>query len=343
MKHLIEVAAVLGCALLFGQQAVADESSRGSQSFAAFDRCQLASGQSIAPCRIGYRTFGKLNADKSNAVLVPTWFTGTSQEHESLVAPELLDPAQFFIVIVDAIGNGVSISPSNSATQADESFPVITIADMVDSQHKLLTETLGVTQLHGVMGLSMGGMQAFEWAVRYPDFAQRTVAVIGSPRLATLDIALWASRNRLLGWYRECECTEALETLAGLRMLGSVPTTLSDDVPREKTEEAIVARGGRTTMSVGKSWDQQRQAEAMMTHNIARDLDNDLKLAAEQINTDLLIIVSNDDRVVTPAPAREFARLSVSPLVELDEDCGHGDPWCAQDEFSFAVRTFLAP
>ena len=172
------------------------------QQFANFSECHLISGQVIAPCRIGYRTYGTLNDDRSNALLVPTWFTGTSTDHAYLASPDLLDPEKYFIVIVDALANGVSISPSNSKTQPGDQFPQITITDMVESQHRLLTEILDIQSLHGVVGLSMGGMQAFEWAVRYPGFANRAVAAIGSPRLPAFDIALWTTQIRLLTLYR---------------------------------------------------------------------------------------------------------------------------------------------
>ena len=121
-----------------------------------------------------------MNDDRSNALLVPTWFTGTSTDHAYLASPDLLDPEKYFIVIVDALANGVSISPSNSKTQPGGQFPQITITDMVESQHRLLTEILDIQSLHGVVGLSMGGMQAFEWAVRYPGFANRAVATLGA-------------------------------------------------------------------------------------------------------------------------------------------------------------------
>ncbi len=311
------------------------------QQFATFSECHLISGQVIAPCRIGYRTYGTLNADKSNALLVPTWFTGTSAGHAYLASPEILNPEKYFIVIVDALGNGVSISPSNSKTQPHGQFPQIAITDMVESQHRLLTEVLGVQSLHGVVGLSMGGMQAFEWAVRYPGFVDRTVAAIGSPRLPAFDIALWTTQNRLLTLYRECQCKEALEAMAGIWMLTSVPTKLAQEVAREDTVSTIISRSESNPMSVGKSWDVQRQAEAMINHNIARDFDNDLHKAAAEIKTQFLIIVGEDDRVVTPQPAREFAALVGATVVELDEDCGHGDPWCAPDAFADAVSTFI--
>jgi len=327
--------------ILWGNLSIASAQSDAPQQFWTFSECRLVSGQVIESCRIGYRTYGSLNEDRSNALLVPTWFTGTSVEHAFLASPDFLDPDKYFIVVVDALANGVSISPSNSETQADGQFPLISISDMVESQHRLLTEILDIQELHGIVGLSMGGMQAFEWAVRYPDFAGRTVAAVGSPRLPAFDIALWTTRIRLLSLYRQCQCKEALEAMAGIGMLMLVPTELEQEVAREDAVSTIISRGESSSMSVKKSWDMQRQAEAMISHNIARDFDNVLQNAAVAAKTEFLIVVGDDDRVVTPQSAREFAALSGASIVELDEDCGHGDPWCARVDFANAVSTFI--
>ena len=116
---------------------------------------------------------------------------------------------------------------------------------------------------------------------------------------------------------------------------------LSERMAREDAVSTIISRSESYAMSVGKSWDQQRQAEAMINHNIARDFNNDMKKAASHINTQFLIVVGEDDRIVTPQPAREFAALIGVTVIELDEDCGHGDPWCAPDAFANAVSTFI--
>lgn len=330
----------LCCNLGFASTEPNDEVKAGQQ-FASFDQCQLTSGKVISPCRIGYRTHGKLNADRSNAILVPTWFGASSADHAYLASPELLDPDKYFIVIVDALGNGVSTSPSNSETQPNEQFPQITITDMVRSQHRLLTEVLGITSLHAVVGLSMGGKQAFEWAVRYRGFAAKTVAAIASPRLPSYDIVLWTTRNRLLARYRECRCSEILEVMAGVGMLGAVPTKLSEEVARTDVLSALDARSKRYAVSVGESWDEQRQAEAMIGHNIASEFNDDMQLAAAHIDTDFLIVVGQDDRTVTPQPARDFAAQIGVAVLELDKDCGHADLWCAADEFAAAVSHFI--
>ncbi len=317
-------------------------SQASEQQFATFTSCALVSGEVIKPCKIGYRTYGTLNEAKDNAVLIPTWYGGNSEGHAYLADAKYVDPEQYFVVIVDAIGNGVSVSPSNSETQPHDTFPRFSIADMVTSQHRLLTETLGVTSLHAVVGLSMGGMQTLQWAVQYPDFTTRYAPIIGTPRLPSFDIALWATRNTLLRWYLECECQEPLKALAGVWMLGSVPHKLTEDVDRMDVVSKMESDARDNKLTPGTAWDQIRQAQAMMSHNIASDFDDDMANAAKAITGHMLIVTGEDDRVVTPGPIKALAELTDATLVELDKDCGHGDPWCDAEGFANALRQFLA-
>jgi homoserine O-acetyltransferase len=137
--------------------------------------CTLESSTTLQNCRIGYRTAGTLNATCSNAVLVPTWFSGTSGDLVDQLGPEgLIDTTRHFAVLVDALGNGVSASPSTSP-RPDSSFPAFSVRDMVETPHRLLAETLGIDSLHAVVGLSMSGMQTFVWMTRYPDFMDKAV------------------------------------------------------------------------------------------------------------------------------------------------------------------------
>ncbi|WP_299079771.1 alpha/beta fold hydrolase [uncultured Paraglaciecola sp.] len=315
--------------------------NQNGQKLANFPSCTLENGATIKPCKIGYRTFGKLNENADNAVLIPTWFTGNSADHSYLAAKNIIDPNRYFVVIVDALGNGVSSSPSNSKTQADGDFPLFNIGDMVDSQYRLLTEVLGVKQLHAVVGLSMGGMQAFEWAVRYPDFMTNTVAVIGTPKLPSFDIALWETRNRLMELYRLCECEAALQAVVGVGMLGDMPGTLAANTQPKGIAPTMENRAKTYFESPRQSWDHQRQAQAMIKHNIARNLQNDMQQAAKAIKSKVLIIVGKDDRVVTPAPALAFAKMLKAQTLILDNGCGHGEPWCEADTFAKTVSEFL--
>src|SRR6266581_6328610 len=87
----------------------------GDQQIAQLHTCKLASGRQIDDCFLGYRTWGTLNADQSNAILWPSWFSGNSNNIAQFVgADKIIDPAKFFLIAVDALGDGVSSSPSNS-------------------------------------------------------------------------------------------------------------------------------------------------------------------------------------------------------------------------------------
>ena len=160
---------------------------------------------------------GQLNADSSNVILFPTWFGGTTEGIlPSVGETGFIDSEENFLILVDAFGNGVSSSPSNSPTQPGAEFPTITIRDMVRHQHRFLTEVMGIRHLKAVTGVSMGGMQTFEWAVSYPEFAEKALPIVGSPRLATYDIVLWETYLRILKWSIACDCQAPAAVIQGL-------------------------------------------------------------------------------------------------------------------------------
>ena len=132
----------------------------GLQQFAELGDLKLQDGGVIRDFRLGYRTLGKLNAKKSNAILWPTWLGGKSADLLQFLGPgKVVDTANYFVVLVDAIGDGLSTSPSNSKKQPLMSFPSFSVRDMVEAEHRLTVEVLHLAHLHAVMGISMGGMQ----------------------------------------------------------------------------------------------------------------------------------------------------------------------------------------
>ena len=140
---------------------------------------KLESGEAIRDFSISYTTQGTLNANKSNAILMVTAIGGNHHRIDYLIgAGRALDPAKYFIIATDAIGNGLTTSPSNSKTQARLQFPKFNMRDMVNSQYRLVTEQFGIKKLVTVIGASMGGMQAMQWAVSYPNAMDSIVPII---------------------------------------------------------------------------------------------------------------------------------------------------------------------
>jgi len=139
---------------------------------------ELESGETLRDYRQSYVTHGKLNREKSNAILVCISLTGNHHRLDFLIGPgKALDPARYFIIAADPISNGLSTSPSNSEHQPGMRFPRFTIRDMVQSQYRLLTRQFGISHLHAVIGASMGGMQALQWAVSHPQYMRHCVAM----------------------------------------------------------------------------------------------------------------------------------------------------------------------
>src|SRR5712692_6946751 len=152
---------VFVCGIAHTQSAPAE----GAQQVAELGDLNLRGGGVIHDFRIGYRTLGKLNTDRSNAILWPTWLGGRTEDLLPFVGPaNVADTSRYFVILVDSIGNGTSSSPSNSKAQPLMKFPEFSILDMVESEHRLAIEVLHLSHLHAVVGISMGGMQVFAWA-----------------------------------------------------------------------------------------------------------------------------------------------------------------------------------
>jgi homoserine O-acetyltransferase/O-succinyltransferase len=146
---------------------------------------ELEEGGTLPNCKLAVATHGKLNAAKDNAILVPTWFSGTSKiiEQAYIGKGRALDPDKYFIVVVNQIGNGLSTSPHNTpAPDGMANFPKVRIGDDVRAQHRLLTERFGLTRLALVVGGSMGGQQTYEWAVRYPEMVERAAPIAATAK-----------------------------------------------------------------------------------------------------------------------------------------------------------------
>jgi len=143
----------------------------------------LENGQVIKDFSISFVTHGTLNQDKSNAILMTSSYIGNHHRVDFLIGPgKALDTDKYFIICTDAIGNGLTTSPSTSKTQHGMAFPRFSLRDMVASQHKLVTEHFGIKHLVAVTGASMGGMQSLQWGVSHPGFMDNIIALTPAAR-----------------------------------------------------------------------------------------------------------------------------------------------------------------
>lgn len=181
-------------------------------------------GATIKQVRVGYETIGSLNAAGDNAILIPHFFSANSHfagrykaedtapgYWDAIVGPgKPLDTDKYFLVSVDTLVNintkdGITVTTGPASIDPDTgkpyglSFPVVEMRDSVNVQ-KALLDSLGVKKLHAVMGVSGGGIQAFEWGAAYPDMVERIIPVSATPQLDGFAIARvenWAEAIKL--------------------------------------------------------------------------------------------------------------------------------------------------
>jgi homoserine O-acetyltransferase len=156
---------------------------QGAYSLHRIGDFELEDGGIIPDLELAYATYGELNEAKDNAILIPTWFSGTHQTWDLVyIGPgRALDPERYFIVVINQIGNGLSTSPHNAADPISMSaFPNVRIGDDVRAQRQLLQDRFGLDQLALVVGGSMGAQQTYEWAVRYPEQVLRAAPIAGT-------------------------------------------------------------------------------------------------------------------------------------------------------------------
>ncbi|HYV13676.1 MAG TPA: alpha/beta fold hydrolase [Pyrinomonadaceae bacterium] len=340
-NKLIRIICGLLSLQLFALVAFAQE-----QQFANIGDLKLQNGGVIRNCRIGYRTFGKINADKSNVVVFPTWAGGTTEQLQSSIGPKkLVDSTAYFVIAIDALGNGVSSSPSNSRLQPRMRFPRFTLGDTVKSQHELLTRVLKIDRVKAIVGISMGGMQVFQWLVSYPDFAEKAVPIVGSPRLAPYDLLIWQSQIEALMRDRDWKGgnysknpARALDFAFGAMLLTTPP-----DYNKHKTRDEVLADLEKARRD-GRSFDANdkiRQTQAMMQLDVTREFGGSLERAAQAVKAKVFVVVSRFDHVVTPGPAIEFASLLGAKLLNLESECGHLATVCEASRLDAAVAEFL--
>ncbi len=219
MKYLkIAKASFLSIWLLISLGVQANEPLLVKKQVFEMERFETFAGKTIKQVKLGWESYGTLNADKSNAILVTHYFTGNSHAAgkyhpndekagywDALIGPgKAIDTNRFYVVSMDTFSNVGANDPNVITTGPASinpdtgkpyglSFPVLTIRDFVNAQ-KALLDTLGINKLHAVVGPSMGSMQAIDWASAYPDRVERMLSVIGTGHFdawSTISLHQW--------------------------------------------------------------------------------------------------------------------------------------------------------
>ena len=185
----------------------------------------LQSGRTFRHMRLAYKTFGSLNADKSNVIVYPTSYSAQHHDTQFMVGDgAALDTSRYFVVIPNLFGNGLSSSPSNTPwPDIGTRYPNVTYFDAVQVQRRLLAEVFGIHKVALVYGWSMGAMQAYHWAALFPDMVERIAVVCGSARCAPHNhVFIEGAKHALMAdpAYRDGVFTE--RPVRGFRAMGRV-------------------------------------------------------------------------------------------------------------------------
>ena len=196
LRLTLALAALLACTSAFAQLLT-------EKKFFTLPQYTTAGGKSLKSVRVGYETYGKLNAAGDNAVFIAHFFSGTSHAAgrykpdekaagywDAIIGPgKAIDTERYFVVSADTLANLNVKSPAVGTTGPatvnpdtgkpyGSSFPVVSMKDSV-RVHKALVDSLGIKKLQAVAGASGGSIQAMEWGAEYPGFVERVIHVIG--------------------------------------------------------------------------------------------------------------------------------------------------------------------
>jgi homoserine O-acetyltransferase len=318
-------------------------------------------GGSLPECHVAYETYGALNGAGDNAILVTHGYTSSAHVAgryaagkaakgvpadqpgwwDALIGPgKAIDTDRYFVVGANALGSAHGSSGPNTTDPTTgkpygPTFPDVTLRDSVRAQKKLL-DSLDVKKLHAVVGPSMGGFQAFQWAVTYPDAMRGVVAVVTAPRGSGGAEAVQTLRARLAmhpswngGWHYDRG--GIVETMTALRV---------ETLQRYGTDEVLA----RTIAdAAARDAELRRQAaawaEVFDPNSLVALRKAAVRFDAERdfarIKAKVLYVISRTDKLfppsIAPAVMDKLARAGVSAsYVEIDTELGHvasGPEW----------------
>lgn len=321
---------------------------RESGSFALGD-FEVERGGTIAAAQIGWERHGTLNAARDNLIVYPSSFSAQHGDMAWLIGPDkILDPSRWCIVAIDMFSNGVS-----SGAAETPGYPaLVTIGDNVRAQHRLVTEQFGVMRVAAVYGFSMGGIQAYHWATRYPEMVERAFVVCGSARTADHNKVFLSGLLRTLEAAPEhvSDGRFSSEPLAALRAFGTIYAGwgLSQDFYRAGLYRTACGAPDLATF-VREQWVERfaarraanLYAQALAWHEADIADGGDLEAALGSIRARVMLLPSETDLYFRVADnAAELPFLRAAELRPIPSVWGHraGNPSLDAADTAFLAR-----
>ena len=317
---------------------------------------RLHSGEVLAPVTLRYETYGKLSPSGNNAILIEHALSGDAHAAgyyadcdgrpgwwDSMIGPgKPFDTNRYFIVCSNILGGCSgstgpgSLNPATGKPYGMD-FPVITIEDMVDAQRKL-KEHLGIKKWMSVAGGSMGGMQAIQWGIKYPDEMDSVIAIATTARISAQSIAFnWVSREAIMddvNWHNGNYTEQPEHGLATARMLAHI-TYLSEESMRKKFGRRL-----QSSEAYSYAFKKDFSVESYLEHqgsrfverfdansylyitraidyfDVAGRHDGELWKAFQNVSCPFMVVSFSSDWLFPPAQSREL----VKALIENDID-----------------------
>lgn len=303
---------------------------------------KLESGEIIRDFRMTYITFGTLNEKKSNAILSLHGLQGNRNSQSYWVGRgKAFDPERYFIIQPDTLG-AASIDP-NATTSPTRSglnmkFPRFNIRDMVNAEHRMLTECLGIGHLIAVAGSSMGGIETMQWAVSHPAFMDAAIPGTPMARANRQGNFIWEAVRQVVmvdpkwqdGNYSNDDPPRA-GIGVGLQVqsaVGSSAAGYEDEFLSQAEVHAAFARDAKTVGDNVQPRDWVYRSWAIQSHDIGqtRSFNGDLAAAARSIKARVLLLPNCHDQLHPPREGgvlEAAQHIPVAKLVDLDDIGGH--------------------
>jgi len=300
---------------------------------------KLLSGKILNSAQLVYKTYGKLNKDHSNVIILPTFYTGSHVRNEGFIGKNrAINPNKYFIVSINMFGNGLSSSPTNTVkNQKGSKFPTITLWDNIYCQHKLITEKLKIKKIALVTGWSMAGCQSYQWATQYPRMVKAILPFCASSKtsihnhvfLEGVKAALTADKKWNKGNYKK-------QPLEGLKAFGRVYAgwAFSQDFYRDKLYKKFGFKNAEELLKDwandhAKNWDANNLLSKLKTWQL-NDISkgsiykNNYIKALKSIRAKTILMPCNQDLYFRTEDNKfEKKYISRSSLRPIDSPYGH--------------------